>query len=43
MSADYDLDQSTLYDNLINYEIQSQEEIADFVKKAHLKLIVKRK
>ena len=43
MSSDYDLDQSTLYDNFINDETQGLDEIYEIIRKAHFRLIIKRK
>ena len=43
VSSAYDLDQSILYNNFINDETQDQDEVYDYVRKAHLKLIVERK
>ena len=43
VSSDYDLDQSTLYDNFINDETQGLDEIYEIIRKAHFRLIIKRK
>ena len=43
VSSDYDLDQSTLYDNFINDETQGLDEIYEIIRKAHFRLVIKRK
>ena len=43
MSSDYDLNKNTLYDNFTNDKTLGLDEIYDFVRKAHFRLIIKRK